>query len=343
MTSRIDSIPLFDLRDYARDPKAFAQAFGAGFRDYNLVRIKGHGIPDEVLHQADDASKRFFALPQDVKEGYRRPQSSNQVGYTSGDEQQTGASKADEKELFMVHRPVADIPPGPRQKYAAFLSDTPQVPEVPDFNTAMAALYSCFDRLTQEALKPLAQFMGLDENFFQGKTEYSDSPMRTIHYRPGGNAAPHLDASMITFVRGKSGLYVVPPKDDARDEETLPEENKKHAIAVETGDDEIILNGGRQLAILTNNYFKPGRHWVEAGADRHTIVYFANPNPDFQLDVLPSFRGQDNGLDGEYWMKTLKAKFGADPFPMETFRFVMHRVLQNYANLAGAVTAKPSL
>ena len=109
-TITADHIASVSLKDADRDPDAFAQKLGHSFEEYGFAIIADHGIPDELIHRAEDKAKAFFALPEDVKRKYLVEGGGGQRGYTPfGIETAKGATAFDLKEFWHVGR---DLPEG---------------------------------------------------------------------------------------------------------------------------------------------------------------------------------------------------------------------------------------
>ncbi len=306
--SSLDTIPVFDLNDYARDKEKFAEEFGQAFHDYGFVRLKNHGIPEDTLQAAEDVTRRFFQLQDIQKVKYSFPEHDFQVGFTKNNEMANGQTEADLKEYFMVcrdHRRNAD-------------SETPETPainELPDFQDKTYDLYYAFNDLVARVLQPLALHMGEDENWFAKRNDKSEDMMRMIHYPSGGNASSHTDMSLLTILRAEQpGLFVT-----ARNGQELP-------VVAKEG--ELILNGGKALAGLTNNYFKPSYHRVEVISDkpRQTIVYFSHLNANTMLDTVEKFRDYDGGLEQESWYQRLST------FPINYRQYSIERLAKNFAH-----------
>ena len=51
-----DHIASVSLKDADRDPAAFAEKLGRSFEDYGFAIIADHGIPDELIHRAEEKS-----------------------------------------------------------------------------------------------------------------------------------------------------------------------------------------------------------------------------------------------------------------------------------------------
>lgn len=313
----LKNIPVFDLNDFDFSANAdpgknqdFADALGKAFHHYGFVRLKNHGIQEKFLKAAEDSLQGFFALSQDVKDKYLYPDAQYQVGYVANVEVANGQQEADLKEHFMICRDAADL--------YDHLPRNPKIAELPDFNTNTYNLYGQFEGLIQKILEPLALHLELEQHYFAGHTEQSHNMMRMIHYPAGGNAASHTDMSMLTLLRAeKPGLYVT-----TRD---------GHEIEVVAEPGELILNGGKSLAALTNNYFKPSVHRVDVKSKdpRQTIVFFAHMNPDYMLDILPTekLRNGDWGLAEESWFQRLSQ------FPLSYDQYSQERLAKNFSSL----------
>ena len=72
-TITADNLASVSLKDADRDPEGFAQKLGHSFEEFGFAIIANHGIPDELIHRAEEKAKAFFALPEDVKNKYRVP------------------------------------------------------------------------------------------------------------------------------------------------------------------------------------------------------------------------------------------------------------------------------
>ena len=111
-TITAENIASVSLKDADRDPDGFAQKLGKSFEEYGFAIIADHGIPDELIHRAEDKAKAFFALPEEVKRKYLIPGGGGARGYTPfGIETAKGAQAHDLKEFWHVGR---DLPPGHR-------------------------------------------------------------------------------------------------------------------------------------------------------------------------------------------------------------------------------------
>src|SRR5687768_18086148 len=100
-TLTADSIASVSLADADREPDAFADKLGRSFEEYGFAVVSDHGIPDELITQAEDKAKAFFALPEEVKRKYHIPGGGGARGYTPfGIETSKGAKAPDLQEFW---------------------------------------------------------------------------------------------------------------------------------------------------------------------------------------------------------------------------------------------------
>jgi isopenicillin N synthase-like dioxygenase len=293
-------IPQFDLRDFEEDKQGFAREFGKAFHDFGFIRLKGHGIPQATLETADRESFNFFEQPDAVKSRHWVRGQEGIMSYTKNFEVARGASAVDLKEEWCIR---TRLPAG--HPLAAKVDQLLTVPEFPGFKSAVTGLFNAFEKATVSLMKPLSLYMGLDEGWFDDKCTRSHSTMRLLHYPTAGTAASHLDLNFMTWLRADTpGLYVT-----ARD-------GTEHAVTAQK--DELILNGGMMLGLLTNDDLKPSWHRVAAEQPRNTIVFFVHPDPDFMLSPLPAFHAHPPVIRPDY--------FPTDGKPISVENFVQQEV-----------------
>src|SRR5438270_4020290 len=64
------------------DPEGFATELGTSFERYGFAIIADHGIPADLIARAEEKAKAFFALPEEVKRGYKIEGGGGARGYT---------------------------------------------------------------------------------------------------------------------------------------------------------------------------------------------------------------------------------------------------------------------
>ena len=279
-----DHIASVSLKDADRDPDAFAQKLGHSFEEYGFAIIADHGIPDQLIHRAEEKSRAFFALPEDVKRTYHIPGGGGARGYTPfGIETAKGYTAHDLKEFWHVGR---DLPAG--HPFRDHMPDNVWPAEVESFRDTFQELYATFDRTGLKILKAIARFLKIDEDYFIDTVRDGNSVMRLLHYppikgEPGSNvrAGAHEDINTITLLLGaeEAGLELL-----TRDGRWIP-------VSPKPG--ELVVNIGDMLQRLTNGKLRSTTHRVvnpppeRRGFSRYSMPFFLHFRSDFLIEPLP--------------------------------------------------------
>ncbi len=278
------SLHTLSLSQRHADPEGFARAMGESYARYGFAIVADHGLDAAMIARALDATKAFFALPEDVKRRYHVAGGGGQRGYVPfGVEAAKGAEKVDLKEFWHVGR---ELPAGHR--YAAQMPANLWPAEIPDFRTDVYALFSALDALGLDLLRSIAHFLGLDESFFAPTVRDGNSILRLLHYPPtppkpdGIRAEAHEDINVITLLLGaeEAGLQLL---------------TREGAwIDVNPPEGALVVNIGDMLQRLTNHKLRSTTHRVvnpapeRAHLPRYSIPYFLHFAPDYVIETLPS-------------------------------------------------------
>jgi len=279
-----DNIASVSLNDAAKDPQGFAQELGNSFVEYGFAIIRDHGIPEELIHRAEEKAKLFFALPDEVKNGYYIKGAGGARGYTPfGIETAKGFKAHDLKEFWHVGRELAE-----GHKFREVMADNIWPAEVLDFRNTFTALYAAFDEAGVKVLRAIARFLKVDEDYFTDTVRDGNSVMRLLHYpaqsEPTGEhirAAAHEDINTITLLLGaeEAGLEL-----KTKDGRWIP-------VSPKAG--ELVINIGDMLQRLTNGVLRSTSHRVvnpapdRASHARYSMPYFLHFRPDFIIEALP--------------------------------------------------------
>lgn len=277
------AVPTVSLADEARDPEGFAEALGQSFQRYGFAIVSDHGVPAEVIAEAEASAKAFFALPDDVKRRYHLAGSGGQRGYIPfGIETAKGANAYDLKEFWHVGR---ELPAG--DPLRAVMPDNVWPAEVTGFRAAELALYGALETAGAKLLRAIARYLKLAPDFFDGTIENGNSVLRLLHYPPvaadGPNirAGAHEDINTITLLLGaeEAGLELLD-----RNGDWLPVQPKPGELAINVGD---------MLQRLTNNVLRSTTHRVlnpapeRRGFSRYSMPFFLHFRPDYSIETLP--------------------------------------------------------
>jgi isopenicillin N synthase-like dioxygenase len=283
MATLTDDIASVSLNEAIRDPDGFAQKLGRSFEEYGFAIISDHGIPDELIHQAEAKAKAFFALPEEVKRKYLIGGGGGARGYTPfGIETAKGLNAHDLKEFWHVGR---DLPHG--HSFRDHMPDNLWPSEVPGFKDTFLELFATFDRTGLKVLKAIARYLNIDENYFQDAVRDGNSVLRALHYPPQAEptgehirAGAHEDINAITLLLGaeEAGLEL-----QTRDGRWIP-------VSPRPG--ELVINIGDMLQRLTNGKLRSTTHRVvnptpdRASKARYSMPFFLHFRSDFLIEAL---------------------------------------------------------
>lgn len=290
-----DEIPSLDLADFtsgdAEKKAAFVKKLGDAYQNIGFVAIKNHGLNKELQDRLYAVIKEFFALPDDVKTKYEKPEIGFQRGYTGkGKEHAKGRNTGDLKEFYHVGQELSDIPDNEPIKSEYPGNIWPE--ELPEFKTVALEIYKTLENAGKNMLRAIALHLGLEEDYFEDKVAYGNSILRQIHYFPIENpdavpadavrAAEHGDINLITLLMGASadGLQVL-----RRDGKWIP---------ITALPDQLVVNVGDMLERLTNKKLKSTIHRVVnpprelMHTSRYSIPFFMHPRSEMDLTCLES-------------------------------------------------------
>ena len=297
-------IPVIDYGPYfADEPGALehlaAEVAGA-CENIGFFYAFNHGVPDELIHRAFAASRRFHALPLQQKLALKLNE--NNIGYLPINASVQGAStvhkatKPNQNESFFVSH---DRGPGHPDVVAGkpLRGRNQWPPTLPDIRADMMAYFDALGALCDRMLPPFAVALGLPADFFAPFfADEAHAVVRFLHYPPQDTTedntfgqAPHTDNSFMTALARTDvpGLAVrLPPNG--------PMGGEWFAPPVIPGT--FLINLGNIMRRWSNDRFLSTPHGVlnESGTDRYSIAYFHSPNPDSVIECLPTCIGPDN-------------------------------------------------
>lgn len=292
MEKLFEEIPSLDLADFlsgdAERKNKFVQDLGEAYNNIGFVAIKNHGLSDELTENLYATIKKFFALPDDVKQQYEKPELAGQRGYISkGKEHAKGRNTGDLKEFFHVGQ-IKDSNDSSTEIYP----DNIWPAEIPEMEKYGLEAYTTLEQTAKHMLQAIALYLELPENYFEDKVKNGNSILRPIHYYPiedpdsvpedAVRAAEHGDINLITLLMGASadGLQVL-----RRDGKWIP---------ITALPEQIIVNVGDMLDRLTNHKLKSTIHRVVnpprelMNTSRFSIPFFMHPRSEMDLTSLES-------------------------------------------------------
>lgn len=285
----MQNIPSVDLQLFLskKTKSLFVEEIGNAFSSIGFVALQGHFLSPQLIEDLYTEIKKFFDLPQNIKNKYEIHGFGGQRGYTSfGKESAKGKKEGDLKEFWHFGQYVND------EKQLSELLKKVLIPnvivtELPNFNKVGKEVYQQLEKTATYILRALAIYLDLDEFYFDEFIHNGNSILRPIHYPPittepkgAVRAAAHGDINLITLLMGAQGkgLQVQNLKGDWIDAIAAP--------------NELMINVGDMLARLTNNKLKSTIHQVINPpkklwrTSRYSIPFFMHPIPTMPLNCL---------------------------------------------------------
>ncbi|KAL1988275.1 hypothetical protein VTN96DRAFT_250 [Rasamsonia emersonii] len=311
-------IPIVDFSAWKTDDKAarlqVAKEIVDACRKVGFVYIVNHALPDSLLDEAFEWSRRFFALSQEDKLKAPHPEGwAVHRGYSwPGLEKVSSAmSEGDDKERIKKLREITDC----KESYDMGSDENKDQPNqwipdevLPGFRAFMTKFYwECF-AAASDILRALAVGIGLeDEDHLLKKHSGHNNQLRLLHYpsipaealesQKMARMPAHTDWSSMTmlFQDDCGGLEV---EDLSRPGRFIPAKPIKNAI---------VMNVGDLLQRWSNDYLRSTNHRVglppvsdrfegpnRMTRERYSIPYFLSPDPDSVIECLPACMSEEN-------------------------------------------------
>lgn len=283
----IDLYPRFAEGKAAR--RALAEEIGEACETIGLFYLRNHGLEPEIIAEAKDQARRFFAEPESEKlmvarrrgtyRGYIAP-----IRFSSNED----GSNPVRYEAFLAGPEVAEASP------LVWPNLWPERP--PGFAEAIRAYYSGVTEITDALLRCLGLTLAGSEDALLDVFRQPMTNISLLHYfpRPAGSEEDanrgHHDTNCLTILLPDpiGGLEVL-----RRDDRWLPAPPLPDCFT---------CNIGTMLALWSGDRFRSTRHRVHPprGRDRYSIAYFASPGHDTLVEPLdPAKRDGERRHAGE--------------------------------------------
>ena len=266
------------------NPELFSEQIGQSFSEWGFAIVADHDISEDLIARAEEMSRAFFALPEEVKRSYHIPGSGGARGYTPfGTEMAKDQKIHDLKEFWHIGR---QLPNG--HDFAPYMPPNIWPKELDEFRKTFSDVFAAFDSVGSRILSAIARFLNLAPHFFDDTMRDGNSVLRLIHYppvpenSPAVRAAAHEDINTITLLIGaeEAGL------------ELLDKQGNWRPVTPKPG--ELAVNIGDMLQRLVNNQLPSTTHRVvnpppeRRGHSRYSMPYFLHFRPDYLIETLPS-------------------------------------------------------
>mmetsp|Transcript_55768 Transcript_55768/g.146112 ORF Transcript_55768/g.146112 Transcript_55768/m.146112 type:complete len:731 (-) Transcript_55768:272-2464(-) len=287
-----DDIPIIDLR---KDETTLVEQMRYACEVVGFMQIVGHGVPVELQERHMRLQKRFFELPQEVKDRIKLNDDCPVRGYfgRGGEDldnvllEQVDSAKGekialqtrkDNKEALDTNGVPWSKPKGGFvSEIFGMPSRLPEEEELPGFRTTLEEYSKAMFDLSKRLLQLMALVLGKPREFFE---QYLTAPVAThrlLHYWPIKDfntqigVGEHTDYGLLTLLKQDfvGGLQVLNYKD----------RKWIHAVPIQ---DAFVVNLGDMMGRWTAHRFKSTVHRVINTSlnERYSVPYFLEPNMD---------------------------------------------------------------
>jgi isopenicillin N synthase-like dioxygenase len=298
----LDTLPILDISELDGGDDA-AAAFRARLREVThevgFFYLVGHGIPQELIDEVLDVSRRFFALPEDDKLAIENVHSPQFRGYTRTGKELTNG-EIDWREQIDIGEERDTVDEG--ADYWRLEGPNLWPAQLPELQTAITEWRAQLSALALRLMRTWAVALGAPEDVFDPAfgDDRAFSLIKIVRY-PGTSeegaaqqgVGAHRDGGVLT-------LLLVEP-----DKAGLQVEHDGEWIDAPSLPGAFVVNIGEMLELATDGYLKATLHRVESpkvGTDRISIPFFFNPALDAHmphLDLDPSLKAEARGLSAD--------------------------------------------
>jgi isopenicillin N synthase-like dioxygenase len=290
-----DMLPVIDVAPLSspasREGRDAAAEIGAACETTGFFYVCNHGVAQEKIDAALNASRQFFALSAEAKCRWRR-EPGHYRGYIStipfSEDQTSGQSIL--YEAFIVGEEVRPDDPETMASEGLYWPNIwPTHP--PGFKDAITSYWNAVTDLSRHLLRAFSLALGAPEDALHSHFRKPLSNISLLHYpaRPAAlegselNARAHFDTDVVTILLpGKTGgLQVL-----HREGEWMEVEPKPGCF---------VVNIGNMLELWSGGRFRSTMHRVHppVGRERFSIAYFAHPDYDTLISPLPGMPAPD--------------------------------------------------
>ncbi|KAA0694125.1 isopenicillin N synthase family oxygenase [Halopseudomonas laoshanensis] len=313
MSEQALSIPIIDFGPFIQGDPTARQQVAAQMREassqWGFFYLANCGMPQASVSEAFQASKDFFALPDEIKQSVAWQNAQSNRGYVGVRRERLDPSKpGDLKEAF-------NAAPEDRDASAArnlWPADQPEFRE--HVETFLSDCITTADRI----LEAFAVALDQPDNFFVNAHDLHHHTLRLLHYPPlpegfiaeqgESRAGAHTDYGSITL------LF----QDDAGGLEVCTRQGEWVQATPIPGT--VVINTGDLMHRWTNHVFCSTPHRVnvpKAAMHRHrySIAFFCHPNKNANIECIDSCTDASNPVRyppisaGEHLLQRLNATY----------------------------------
>lgn len=259
----------------------------AACRGPGFFLVTDHGVDTGLIARTFDASRAFFAAPEEEKAALSIERSPHNRGYVKlgGEKLDPASGKADGKEAFNIGLDLAAD--DPRVLAGEPFRGVNLWPEDPGFRATLLAYFDAVWALGLRLHRVFARDLDLPEDWFADKFDAPLATLRLLRYpaddgATGIGAGAHTDYGSVTLLAtdGVAGLQIRPRDAKAYGRDWIDAPSVPGAFVVNIGD---------CLMRWTNDVYVSTPHRVlPPPKERLSIAFFLDPNPEAEITPLPS-------------------------------------------------------
>ena len=294
----VSALPIIDMAglrssNRADSRRAVANAIGAACRDKGFFYIRNHGVAPKLIEAVARETRRFFALPADLKATLVKDEAS----YSAGGYEPFGVqtlepgTAPDIKEAFDIGVELPeDHPFAAIRKLEHGSNHWPSV--LPAFRTIMEEYFEIMLGLSTLLLDGIGQSLGLPDDYFQAFCHEPISLLRLLHYpqQPAQQSAGEIGAG----ARTDWGALTILLQDDNAGLQVWDRDTGW--ILFPPLPNAYVVNLGDLMARWTNDHYRSTLHRVVnlSGRERYSVPFFLDGDPDYVVSCLPNCSGPDD-------------------------------------------------
>jgi isopenicillin N synthase-like dioxygenase len=284
-----EDVPVLDLGPLlaGEDITALAREIRQACEGMAFFYIRNHGVPQTVIDDAFEASRRFFAEPLERRMEVHKDRFHR--GYLPLGTTRYPGKAADLKDSFDIGVDLAldhpDVVAG------VPLHGPNQWPDFAEFRAPVEAYFQAVRDCGLRLLTLFARSLEVEDDFFARHYDNPTILMRMLHYPPQAQASeegaigafPHSDYGVMTLLAQdpSGGLELQKPDGSWIGAPYIP--------------GTFVVNIGDLMARWTNDVYRSNQHRVvnRRGTERYSIPFFFNPNHFAPVECIPSCTGPD--------------------------------------------------
>ena len=281
----IDFSPFFSNNAAAR--REVARQMRLASQEWGFFYLSGHGMPDEALERGFQASRDFFALPEEQKMQVAWQSASSNRGYVAVRRESLDPTKpGDLKEAFNAG--VESTPTAATDDERPYTENL--WPEGhPGFRRDVSDLLAGCVETANRVLAAFALALDKPEEFFVDAHNAKDHTLRLLHYPPLPEGFQPADGESRAGVHTDYGSITLLFQDDAGGLEVRTRDGRWIAAPPIPGT--VVVNTGDLMERWTNHVFCSTPHRVSVPEeatrkDRCSIAFFCHPNHDHEIRCI---------------------------------------------------------